>query len=558
MPTSTPTRPDADRSPRPIADIARDLGLGADEWIPYGRDKAKVHVSALAARRDRPDGKLVVVSSITPTPAGDGKTTMTIGLGQALWRIGARPVIALREPSIGPTLGMKGGGTGGGKAQVVPMDEINLHFTGDFHAITSAHNLLAAAIDNHIHHGNALGIDVRQVAWTRILDVNDRALRRVVVGLGGRMDGVPREAGFLITSASEIMAALCLAEDLTDLKQRLGRMLVALTADGKPVTADALSVTGAMAALLRDAIHPNLVQTMEGTPALVHGGPFANIAHGCNSVLATRLALKLGDICLTEAGFATDLGAEKFFDIKCRLAGLKPDAAMIVATARALKYHGGVPVPELDRENVAALTTGLDNLEAHVEAVRQFKVPVLIGLNRYPSDTDREYAVVKERCARLGVPVYVADVFGRGGLGGAELAHGLLKLLAAERSAFSPLYALDDPITVKLDTIARRIYGADGVEYPKRVERQIAQAESLGYGRLPICVAKTQRSLSDDPSLLNRPRGFKITVNEIRISAGAGFLVAITGDITTMPGLPRRPNAERVDVTADGTITGLF
>jgi formate--tetrahydrofolate ligase len=558
MPTSTPPRPDAERKPRPIAEIARDLGLGDAEWIPYGHTKAKVHVAALAARRDRPDGKLVVVSSITPTPAGDGKTTMTIGIGQALHRIGARPVIALREPSVGPTLGMKGGGTGGGRAQVVPMDEINLHFTGDFHAITSAHNLLAAAIDNHLHHGNPLGIDVRQVMWKRVLDVNDRALRDVVVGLGGRMDGVPREAGFLITSASEIMAALCLAEDLIDLKRRLGRMLVALTVNGKPVTADALGMTGAMAALLRDAIHPNLVQTMEGTPALVHGGPFANIAHGCNSVLATRLALKLGDICLTEAGFATDLGAEKFFDIKCRLASLKPDAAMIVATARALKYHGGVPMPELDRENVAALTSGLDNLEAHVEAVRQFKVPVLIGLNRYPSDTEREYAAVKERCARLGVEAHVADVFGQGGPGGVELAQGLLKLLANERSAFSPLYALDDPITVKLDTIARRIYGADGVEYPKRVERQIAQAESLGYGRLPICVAKTQRSLSDDPTLLNRPRGFKITVNEMRISAGAGFLVAITGDITIMPGLPRRPNAERVDVTPDGTITGLF
>jgi formate--tetrahydrofolate ligase len=558
MPTSTPSPPDADRPLRPIADLAGDLGLGVDEWIPYGRDKAKVRISALAARRDQPDGKLVVVSAITPTPAGDGKTTMTIGLGQALRRIGARPVIALREPSIGPTLGMKGGGTGGGRAQVVPMDEINLHFTGDFHAVTSAHNLLAAAIDNHVHHGNALGIDVRQVVWKRILDVNDRALRQVVVGLGGRMDGVPREAGFLITSASEIMAALCLAEDLSDLRQRLGRMLVALTADGKPVIADALGVTGAMAALLRDAIHPNLVQTIEGTPALVHGGPFANIAHGCNSVLATRLALKLGDICLTEAGFATDLGAEKFFDIKCRLAGLRPDAAMVVATTRALKYHGGVPLPELDRENVAALTSGLDNLEAHVDVVRQFKVPVLIGLNRYPSDTDREYGVVKERCARLGVEAYVADVFGRGGEGGEDLAQGLLKLLAGERSAFSPLYALDDPITVKVDTIARRIYGADGVEYPKRVERQIAQVESLGYGKLPICVAKTQRSLSDDPTRLNRPRGFKITVNEIRISAGAGFLVAITGDITTMPGLPRRPNAEKVDVTPDGRITGLF
>ncbi len=478
---------------RPIADIARELGLADAEWTPYGRTKAKVLLSALQARRDRPDGKLVVVSSITPTPAGDGKTTMTIGLGQALWRIGAKPVIALREPSIGPTLGMKGGGTGGGLAQVVPMDEINLHFTGDFHAITSAHNLLAAALDNHLHHGNALGIDVRQVLWKRVLDVNDRALRQVIVGLGGRMDGVPREAGFLITSASEIMAALCLAEDLADLKARLGRMVVALRADGAAVLAEELKVTGAMAALLRDAVHPNLVQTMEGTPALIHGGPFANIAHGCNSVVATRLALKLGDICLTEAGFATDLGAEKFFDIKCRLAGLVPDGAMIVATARALKYHGGIPVPELGKENLEALVRGLDNLEAHVASV-----------------------------------------------------------------AFTPLYPLDASIKAKLETIATQIYGADGVEYPKKVDRQIAQAEALGYGQLPVCVAKTQRSLSDDPTLLNRPRGFRITINDVRISAGAGFLVALAGDITTMPGLPRKPNAEGVDVASDGTITGLF
>src|SRR5499433_2028516 len=405
MPTST----------RPIADIARELGLGAEEWLPYGRDKAKILLSALAARRAQSDGKLVVVSSITPTPAGDGKTTMTIGIGQALARIGAKPVIALREPSIGPTLGMKGGGTGGGRAQVVPMEDANLHFTGDFHAVTSAHKLLAAAADNHLHHGNALGMDMRQVLWRRVLDVNDRALREVVVGLGGRMDGVPREGGFYITSASEIMAVLCLAEDMTDLKTRLGRMVVALRPDSAPVLADQLKVTGAMAALLRDAIHPNLVQTMEGTPALVHGGPFANIAHGCNSVVATRMALKLGDICLTEAGFATDLGAEKFFDIKCRLAGLHPDAAMVVATVRALKYHGGIPVPELGKENVEALVRGLDNLEAHVEAVRQFKVPLVIGLNRYPTDTEAEYKAVLDHCAALGVSGYVADVFGRVG-----------------------------------------------------------------------------------------------------------------------------------------------
>src|SRR5215468_3066001 len=558
MPTSSPSRPDADRMPRPIADIVRDLGLGEEEWIPYGRTKAKVLVSALAARRERPDGKLVVVSSITPTPAGDGKTTMTIGLGQALWRVGASPVIALREPSIGPTLGMKGGGTGGGRSQVVPMDEINLHFTGDFHAITAANNLLAASLDNHLHHGNALGIDVRQITWKRALDVNDRALRHTVLGLGGRMNGVPREGGFLITAASEIMAVLCLSEDLADLRQRLGRMVVALTREGKAVPADALGVTGAMTALLRDAIHPNLVQTMEGTPALVHGGPFANIAHGCNSVVATRMALKLGEICLTEAGFATDLGAEKFFDIKCRLAGLHPDAAMVVATVRALKYHGGIPVPELGKENVEALVRGLDNLEAHVEAVRQFKVPLLIGLNRYPTDTEAEYRAVLDRCAALGVSAYVADVFGQGGEGGEDLARGLLKLLESERSDFAPLYPLDAPIKSKLETIATRVYGADGVDYPRRVDRQIAQAESLGYGRLPVCVAKTQRSLSDDPTLLSRPRGFRVTVNDVRISAGAGFLVAQAGDITTMPGLPRKPNAEGVDVTVEGTITGLF
>jgi formate--tetrahydrofolate ligase len=545
-------------STRPIADIARELGLAPEEWLPYGRDTAKVLLPALHARSAGPDGKLVLVTAITPTPAGDGKTTMTIGLGQALWRVGARPVIALREPSIGPTLGMKGGGTGGGRSQVVPMEDINLHFTGDFHAVTSAHNLLTAAVDSHLHHGNALGMDVRQVLWRRVLDVNDRALRKVVVGLGGRMDGVPREAGFVITSASEIMAALCLAEDLSDLKARLRRMVVALKPDGGAVLAEELRVTGAMAALLRDAVHPNLVQTMEGTPALVHGGPFANIAHGCNSVVATRMALKLGDICLTEAGFGTDLGAEKFFDIKCRLAGLRPDAAMIVATARALKYHGGVPLAELGKENVEALSRGLDNLEAHVACVRQFKVPVLVGLNRYATDTEREYQTVFDRCGTLGVPVHVADVFGRGGEGGEDLARGLLKLLETERSAFAPLYPLDSSVKSKLETIATRIYGADGVDYPKNVDRQIAQAEALGYGRLPVCVAKTQRSLSDDPTLLNRPRDFRITINELRISAGAGFLVARAGDVTTMPGLPRKPNAEGVDVTPDGTITGLF
>jgi formate--tetrahydrofolate ligase len=557
MPTSTPSDPGRD-APRPLHDLARGLGLADAEWLPYGRNKAKVLVSALDVRRERPDGKLVLISSITPTPAGDGKTTMTIGLGQALGRMGRRAVIALREPSIGPTLGLKGGGTGGGRAQVVPMEEINLHFTGDFHAVTTAHNLLAAALDNHLHHGNALGIDVRQVLWKRVVDMNDRALRRIVVGLGGRLDGVPREAGFLITSASEIMAVLCLAEDLPDLRTRLGRMVVALSPDGKPVIADDLGVTGAMTALLRDAIHPNLVQTMEGTPALVHGGPFANIAHGCNSVIATRLALKLGELCLTEAGFATDLGAEKFFDIKCRLAGLRPDAAVIVATARALKYHGGISIDRLGEENLDALGRGLANLDAHVESIRQFKVPILVGINRYPTDSEREHRAVIEHCRRLGVGAHVADVFGQGGAGGQELAAGLLRLLEVERSGFTPLYPLEAPVRDKLHTIATRVYGADAVVYPARAERQIAQAEALGYGALPVCVAKTQRSLTDDPARLGRPRGFRITVNEVFISAGAGFLVALTGDITTMPGLPRRPNAERIDVTDEGAITGVF
>ena len=557
MPTSTPP-PAGTSSPRPIAAIAADLGLAEHEWLPYGRTKAKVLLDALEARRGRPDGKLVLVSSITPTPAGDGKTTMTIGLGQALCRAGKRAVVTLREPSIGPTLGLKGGGTGGGRSQVVPMDEINLHFTGDFHAVTTAHNVLAAALDNHLHHGNALGIDVRQVFWKRVLDVNDRALRKMVVGLGGPMDGVPRETGFLITAASEIMAVLCLADGLADLRARIGRMVVAVTREGKAVPAEALGVTGAMTALLKDAVHPNLVQTMEGTPAIVHGGPFANIAHGCNSVVATRIALKLGEICLTEAGFATDLGAEKFFDIKCRLAGLSPDAAMIVATARALKYHGGIPIKDLGGEDVAALRRGLDNLAAHVESVRQFGVPVLVGINRYPTDTEAEYAAIGEFCGKLGVRHAVADIFARGGEGGADLAAALLDLLATDRAAYAPLYALDLPIKAKLEAIATRVYGADGVVYSARAERQIAQAEALGYGKVPVCVAKTQRSLSDDPSRLGRPKGFSVTVNEVYISAGAGFVVALTGDITTMPGFPRKPNAEGVDVAPDGSITGLF
>jgi len=543
---------------KPIAEVAATIGLEETELIPYGRYKAKVDVGALAARRSRPNGKLVVVSSITPTPPGDGKTTVTIGLGQGLTRLGRRAVVTLREPSIGPCLGIKGGGTGGGLAQVVPADEINLHFTGDIHAVGSAHNLLAACLDNHLFHDNPLRIDPRQILFRRALDMNDRALRQTVLGLGGRLQGYPREEGFLITAASEVMALLCLAEDLADLKARLGRILLAFTFDGRPVRAEDLKVTGAMAALLRDAVHPNLVQTLEGSPALVHGGPFANIAHGCNSVLATKLALKLGEICVTEAGFGFDLGAEKFFDIKCGYAGLRPDAVVLVATARALKYHGGVPMAAVDREDLPAIKAGMANLEKHVQDIRLFGVPLVVALNRFPSDTDRELAAVGEHCAALGVQAVVADVFARGGAGGEGLAAALDALLAREPSLFKPLYDWGAPVKAKIETIATRMYGAERVVYTKRADGQIAQAEALGYAGLPICMAKTQRSLSDDPTLLGRPRDFTVTVSELRISAGAGFLVPLTGEIMTMPGLPRSPNAERMDVDAEGRITGLL
>jgi len=543
---------------RAITEVAAGLGLADDDVIPYGRDKAKLHWRALEARRRGPDGKLVVVSSITPTPPGDGKTTVTIGLGQALTRIGRRALIALREPSIGPCLGIKGGGTGGGRSQVVPADDINLHFTGDLHAVGSAHNLLAACLDNHLYHNNSLRIDPRQILFRRALDMNDRALREIVLGLGGRFQGYPREEGFLITAASEVMALLCLAEDIADLKARLARILLAFTFDGRPVFAQDLKVTGAMAALLRDALHPNLVQTTEGTPALVHGGPFANIAHGCNSVVATKLALKLGEICVTEAGFGFDLGAEKFFDIKCGYAGLKPDAVVLVATARALKYHGGVGMADVDHEDFEAIKRGMANLEKHVEDIRHFGLPLVVALNRFPSDTDAELAAVGEHCAELGVEAVVADVFRQGGAGGEALAEALVGLLDREPARFQPLYDWAAPVRAKIETIATRMYGAERVVYTKRAETQIAQAEALGYAGLPICMAKTQRSLSDDPTLLGRPRDFAVTVSEVRISAGAGFLVPITGDIMTMPGLPPSPNAERIDVDAGGRITGLI
>jgi formate--tetrahydrofolate ligase len=543
---------------KPISEVAAGLGLAEADLIPFGHHKAKVHLRALEARRSAPNGKLVVVSSITPTPPGDGKTTVTIGLGQGLTRLGRRAVVALREPSIGPCFGVKGGGTGGGRSQVVPADEINLHFTGDIHAVESAHNLLAACLDNHLFHDNALRIDPRQILFRRAMDMNDRALRQTVLGLGGRFQGYPREEGFLITAASEVMALLCLAEDLGDLRARLGRILLAFTFDGRPVLAQDLKVTGAMAALLKDAIYPNLVQTLEGSPALVHGGPFANIAHGCNSVLATKLALKLGEICVTEAGFGFDLGAEKFFDIKCGYAGLAPDAVVLVATARALKYHGGVPMSAVDREDLPAIKAGMANLEKHVEDIGLFGVPVVVALNRFPSDTNRELAAVVEHCAALGVQAVVADVFARGGAGGEALAATLASVLEREPSRFRPLYDWKAPIKAKIETIATRMYGAERVVYAKRAEGQIAQAEALGYAGLPICMAKTQRSLSDDPTLLGRPRDFAVTVSELRISAGAGFLVPLTGDILTMPGLPRSPNAERIDVDVAGAITGLL
>jgi formate--tetrahydrofolate ligase len=542
---------------RPIADVAASVGLATEEIIPYGRDVAKVPVGALAARRNAPSGKLVVVSSITPTPPGDGKTTVTIGLGQALWRIGRRAVVALREPSIGPCLGIKGAGTGGGRAQVLPADSINLHFTGDLHAVESAHNLLAACLDNHLYHDNTLRIDPRQILFRRALDMNDRALRQIVLGLGGRFQGYPREEGFLITAASEVMALLCLAEDLMDLKARLGRILLAFTFDGRPVRAQDLHVTGAMAALLRDAIHPNLVQTLEGTPALVHGGPFANIAHGCNSVIATKLALKLGEICVTEAGFGFDLGAEKFFDIKCGYAGLRPDAVVLVATARALKYHGGVPMSAVDQQDLPAIKRGMPNLEKHIEDTRLFGVPLIVALNRYSSDTEAELTTIVDHCAALGVPAVPANVFEEGGAGGEGLAAALIELLGRQPSGFRPLYDWAAPVKTKISTIATRMYGAERVVYTKRADAQIAQAEALGYGGLPICMAKTPRSLSDDPTLRGRPRDFTVTMSEVRISAGAGFLVPITGEILTMPGLPRIPNAQQIDVDADGRITGL-
>lgn len=541
-----------------ITDIAKKLGIGLEDLELYGNYKAKLSQNLWEKVKDRKNGKLVLVTAINPTPAGEGKTTTTVGLGQAMSKIGKSAVIALREPSLGPVMGIKGGAAGGGYAQVVPMEDINLHFTGDMHAITAANNLLSAVIDNHLQQGNSLNIDPRQIVWKRCMDMNDRALRNIIVGLGGKVNGVPREDGFNITVASEIMAILCLASDLVDLKQRLGRIVIGYTYDGNPVTAKELKVDGAMTLLLKDAIKPNLVQTLEGTPALMHGGPFANIAHGCNSVIATKLALKLSDYVITEAGFGADLGAEKFFDIKCRYAGFKPDAVVLVATIRALKYNGGVKKENLKEENIEALSKGFSNAEKHIENLQMFGVPVIVAINHFDTDTDNEIELIRNRCSSLGVEVAFSDVFLKGGEGGIELAEKLVSLTDRTVSNFAPIYDSTLPIKEKIQTIVSKIYGGSKVIYTPAAEKSILKIEEMGMDRLPICMAKTQYSLSDNPGLLGRPSGFDVTVREVRISAGAGFIVVLTGDIMTMPGLPKVPSADKIDIDENGVITGLF
>ena len=541
-----------------ISEIAANLGISEEETEPYGHYKAKLSQKLFDRLADKPNGKLILVTAINPTPAGEGKTTTSVGLCEAMNKIGKKSILALREPSLGPVFGIKGGAAGGGYSQVVPMEDINLHFTGDMHAITAANNLLAALLDNHIQQGNALGIDVRRILFKRCLDMNDRALRNCVVGMGGKMNGIPREDHFQITVASEIMAVLCLAADLDDLKKRLGNILVAYTYSGEPVFARDLKAVGAMTALLKDAINPNLVQTLEGNPAIIHGGPFANIAHGCNSVRATKLALKLCDYTITEAGFGSDLGAEKFFDIKCRFAGLKPDCTVLVATIRALKYNGGVAKADLTKENIDALKKGIVNLGVHIENLRKFGVPVVVAINHFYTDTDAEIAVVREFCESMGAKVAFSDVFLKGGEGGIELANAVVETLETTTSNYKPLY--DEKLTIKekLDVIAKEIYRADGVTYTAKADKAIKEIESLGLDRVPICVAKTQYSLSDDPAKLGKPEGFNITVSDVRASAGAGFVVVYTGDVMTMPGLPKVPAADNIDVDADGKITGLF
>lgn len=542
----------------PIMNIAKSLGIEEDDVELYGKYKAKISLSTLDKLENKPNGKLILVTAINPTPAGEGKTTTNVGLSMGLNKIGKKAITTLREPSLGPCFGVKGGAAGGGYAQVVPMDDINLHFTGDIHAITTANNLLAALLDNHLQQGNALKIDIKRIVWKRVLDMNDRALRNIVVGMGGKVDGVVRQDHFDITVASEIMAILCLATSTKELKERLGKMIVAYNNEGKPVTANDLKATGSLALLLKDAIKPNLVQTLEHTPAFIHGGPFANIAHGCNSVMATKMALKLGDYVITEAGFGADLGAEKFFDIKCRFANLKPDAAVIVATARALKLHGGVLKPDLNNENVLALGKGFENLEKHIENVKKFGVPVVVAINKFPTDSEAELKLIDDKCKALGVDVILSDVWANGGDGGVDLANKIVDICENKTANYAPIYDVQMSIKEKINKIATEIYGADGVDYDKAVLKQIKEIEALGLDKMPICMAKTQYSFSDDPTLLGRPRGFNITVKEIRVSAGAGFLVALTGDVMTMPGLPKVPAANNIDITEDGEIIGLF
>ncbi len=543
---------------KPITEVAAALDITQDELELYGKYKAKLSSELWEKIKDRKDGKLVLVTAINPTPAGEGKTTTTVGLGEAMAKLGKKAVIALREPSLGPCFGIKGGAAGGGYAQVVPMEDLNLHFTGDFHAITSANNLLAALLDNHIQQGNALNIDTRQIVWKRCLDMNDRVLRNIVVGLGSKMDGFVREDHFVITVASEIMAILCLANDMKDLKERLGKIIVAYNMDGDPVTAADLHAVGSMAALLKDALKPNMIQTLEHTPALVHGGPFANIAHGCNSVQATKMALKMADIAITEAGFGADLGAEKFFDIKCRMAGLHPDAAVLVATVRALKYNGGVAKADLAAPNLEAVKKGICNLEKHIENLQKYGVPVVVTLNAFVTDTEEEVAYIRSFCEARGCAFALSEVWAKGGEGGKALAEKVIETLETKTSSFHPIYEDDCSLKDKIETVAKEIYGADGVTYAPAAQKMLKKIEDMGFGHLPVCMAKTQYSLSDDASRLGRPEGFTVNVREVYVSAGAGFVVAITGAIMTMPGLPKVPAANGIDVSEDGVITGLF
>ncbi|MDY0256743.1 formate--tetrahydrofolate ligase [Gudongella oleilytica] len=542
----------------PIKDVAAKLGISEDEIVNYGKYKAKVSLDVFKRLEDKPDGKLILVTAINPTPAGEGKTTTNIGLSMGLNKIGKTAITALREPSLGPSFGVKGGAAGGGYSQVVPMEDINLHFTGDFHAITTSNNLISALLDNHIQQGNVLGIDPRRVVWKRVLDMNDRALRNIVIGLGGKPDGMPRQDGFDITVASEIMAIFCLASDLEDLKERVANIIVAYKFDGSPVFVRDLKAQGAVALLMKDAIAPNLVQTLENTPALIHGGPFANIAHGCNSMLATKLGLKLAEYTVTEAGFGADLGAEKFFDIKARFGNLKPDAAVIVATVRALKHHGGVKKEDWGKENFELLAKGFENLEKHIENVNKFGVPAIVAFNKFPTDTDAELDFVIKKCEALGATAVVSEVWGKGGAGGEELAKKVVEVVEKGEAKFKPLYDVEESIKAKIEKIAKEIYGADGVDFTSSCQKTIANIEKMGFDKMPICMAKTQYSMTDDPTIAGRPRNFRITVRDIKVSRGAGFLVALTGEIMTMPGLPKVPAADSIDILPSGEIVGLF